>query len=122
MTYVFFWIGLSISVGMLAGKRGRGSGNWFVLSLLISPLLAGIFLLIADDLSRNDTSSKTHAKCPACAELILREASKCKHCGTTVTPIRYDPSKDINPAATKEVAVGTALLIGLCILFYFAFR
>jgi hypothetical protein len=28
----------------------------------------------------------THTRCPACAELVRREASKCKHCGSTLVP------------------------------------
>lgn len=27
-------------------------------------------------------------KCPACAELVLPDASVCKHCGTALTPDR----------------------------------
>jgi hypothetical protein len=31
-------------------------------------------------------SPDTHVKCPDCRELILKEARKCKHCGTMLTP------------------------------------
>jgi len=28
----------------------------------------------------------THVKCPACRELVLADARKCKHCGTDLSP------------------------------------
>jgi TM2 domain-containing membrane protein YozV len=31
-------------------------------------------------------SPKLHVKCPGCRELIFKEASKCKHCGTALIP------------------------------------
>jgi hypothetical protein len=44
---LFFWIAFSIAIGAVAGKYGRSSLGWFFLALLISPLLAILFLLIA---------------------------------------------------------------------------
>jgi hypothetical protein len=42
----FFYIGASIAVSMAATNyRNRDGASWFVLSLLISPVLAGLFLL-----------------------------------------------------------------------------
>ena len=37
---------LSLVVGSIAGSFGRSSVGWFLLSLLISPVLAGIALLL----------------------------------------------------------------------------
>jgi hypothetical protein len=46
MVTLFFWIGASIAVGMAAHNyRNRNGFGWFVLSLIISPVLAGLFLL-----------------------------------------------------------------------------
>jgi hypothetical protein len=42
---VLFWVGLSLVVGSIAGKYGRSSLGWFLLALLISPLLAMLFVL-----------------------------------------------------------------------------
>jgi hypothetical protein len=46
MEYGLFWIGGAALVAMLANGRGRSGGGWFALSLLISPLLAGLFVLV----------------------------------------------------------------------------
>ena len=29
---------------------------------------------------------ETHVKCPDCRELVRKDARKCKHCGTALTP------------------------------------
>jgi hypothetical protein len=42
-----FWLGGAVAVGMFAAiRRNRSAMGWFLLALLISPLLAGIFLAI----------------------------------------------------------------------------
>lgn len=88
--FVLLWVGLALLVGVLTGKRGRGSGTWFVLAVLISPLLAGVLLAASKDVSENSVSAKTHRDCPACAEKILRAAVKCKHCCAEVKPEFYE--------------------------------
>lgn len=95
MEFVLLWVGLAVAVGMFAAKKGRSSGGWFVLACLISPLLAGIFLALAQDLSAaalpkddlgNPITPETHVHCPDCRELVRKDARKCKHCGTALIP------------------------------------
>jgi disulfide bond formation protein DsbB len=44
---VVFWLAFAIAVGMFAGiRRNRFGFGWFLLALIISPLLAGIFVAI----------------------------------------------------------------------------
>lgn len=33
-----------------------------------------------------EPTTETHVKCPECAELVRREARKCKHCGSALAP------------------------------------
>ena len=79
------WFIFALLVGLLAGSRGRGSGNWFVLAMLISPLLAVIALALLPNL-KGQPSPDSHVKCPDCRELVLIDARKCKHCGAALTP------------------------------------
>lgn len=51
---IFLWIILSIIVGSLATKYGRSGFGFFVLSLLLSPLIGGIILLIAGRTIENE--------------------------------------------------------------------
>jgi hypothetical protein len=45
LTGLIGWILFSAVVGVGANTRGRPGFNWFLLSLVISPLLAGLFLI-----------------------------------------------------------------------------
>lgn len=87
------WLVLSLIVGAIAGKRGRSSGGWALLALVISPLLAVLILLVLQDRSRGaalaaaeQPTPETHVRCPDCRELVRAEARRCKHCGITLIP------------------------------------
>lgn len=41
----YFWIALSIAIGMVGSAKGRGGFSYFVGSLLFSPLVVGIVAL-----------------------------------------------------------------------------
>jgi hypothetical protein len=45
MMFVLFWFGFAAIVGVAANSRGRSGGGWFLLAILISPLLAGLLIL-----------------------------------------------------------------------------
>ena len=84
MTWVLIWLVGAIVVGIAANVRGRIGIGYFFLSLLISPLLGLVLVLVLPD--KTKPSLDTHIKCPHCAELVLPEASRCKHCQAELTP------------------------------------
>ena len=45
MELVLIWLGLAVIVGVAANTRGRNGFGWFLLAVLISPLLAGLLVL-----------------------------------------------------------------------------
>jgi Na+-driven multidrug efflux pump len=49
MDIIFFWIVFSLLVGALASKRGHGFWFGFLTSLVLSPLIVGIIVLIMDE-------------------------------------------------------------------------
>ncbi len=81
---------LCVLVAIWAANRGRSGLRWFLIGLVISPLLAGIFVWVLKNLDRSimdgEISDGTHVRCPECREFILKEAKKCKHCGSQVLP------------------------------------
>ena len=82
---IFIWIVLTFGCAIYASNKGRDGGRWFVISLLLSPLIGFILLLISKDISQQTAlEDGLLKKCPACAELIKTEAVKCKHCGVAV--------------------------------------
>jgi hypothetical protein len=47
MTIFVLWFALSILVGVFAHvRRNRDGGGWFILALVISPLIAGILVAV----------------------------------------------------------------------------
>jgi hypothetical protein len=84
MELFFFWLIFAIVVGAVASARGRSGPGWFLLSMIISPLL-GVILVALLPSRRGEPTYDTHVKCEMCAELVLREARKCKHCGHVFT-------------------------------------
>jgi hypothetical protein len=75
MEFFIFWIFLSILAGVFASSKKRSGVGWFFLSLIISPLITFIILLVAG------SPQNTLKKCPKCAEEIKVEAKVCRFCG-----------------------------------------
>ena len=46
MTLVLIWLGLCVAIGVLAKIRGRDGLDWVAVSLVYSPLLALLFLVV----------------------------------------------------------------------------
>ncbi len=94
MEIFLFWFGLSIVVGMWASGRGRAGFGYFLLSLVLSPLLIALLVLVLPNLKAQPVlagaevaTAATHTRCPECRELVRKDARKCKHCGTELTPL-----------------------------------
>lgn len=78
---VILWIILAVLVGYFASTRGRSGIGFFLLAVLISPLITFIVvLLIKSNKEEKLIANGTHKKCPACAEIVKSEATTCKHC------------------------------------------
>lgn len=104
MEVLLFWGGLSVVVAVAANSRGRSPIGWFVLSVVISPLIAGLLVLAlggpkSPAATYYDPDTKTLAvpnsdtkKCPECAEIVKADARICRFCrhefnaGSSISP------------------------------------
>jgi hypothetical protein len=114
MEWVALWFGLAVIVGVAASvRRGRNGFGWFLLSLVISPLLTGLLVLALPDLrvrAREDYDRESGRRCPFCAELIKKEAIVCKHCGRDLPALTPPPPPKrwahVDPGQTETVSEG----------------
>lgn len=104
MEIFIIWIVLSALVAHVAAKKGRSEVGYFFLSLLLSPIIGLIAILVAGDNEEGFIKNGDLKKCPACAELVKLEAIKCKHCGHNINEdIKIKSERSITSADIAKI-------------------
>jgi hypothetical protein len=132
---LFLWIGFAVTVGVAAHCRfARDGGGWFVLAVVISPLLAGLLLLAmgkTDRPQRQLTLSEQAARgkltglsrtCPHCESTISATASVCTVCQRESTPTMTRDQLQVQFLAAKKQHHDTHLLklgVGCLVVAFF---
>ena len=110
MEFFFVWIGLAIVVGVVANSRGRSGGGWFLLSVPVSPLAAGLLVFALPNLRRQKLHRNEHPKsqnCPYCTQAIEVKAIVCNHCGKEI-PFSTFP---LRPIKRPTYPIGVAVSV-----------
>ena len=82
-----FSIVSGVTCAKIAHGRGVHSGGWFVLGFLLN-LPAILFVSIAQPtqhaIETKGLENGTHKKCVYCAEVVKKEAVKCRYCASDI--------------------------------------
>lgn len=91
MELMLLWLGFAFLVALYARSKGFSGFVSFLFACILSPLIAAAIIAMrkpnVSAIEARATSGGQFRKCPACAEFIKSEASKCKHCGEAVEPL-----------------------------------
>lgn len=93
MEWLVMYIIFVALIGWWASNLGRNVLACVICAAFISPLVVGLYLLVAGK------SGDSNKKCPKCAEMINNEATVCKHCGSVFSNTERNTSawaKELN--------------------------
>jgi len=89
MSLLIIWGFFGFIAAVVAISKGRSGFGWFILGMLLGPFALVVALLPSRNLQPPMAASTPAADlvpCPECAEMIQRQARKCRFCGAAVTP------------------------------------
>jgi peptidoglycan/LPS O-acetylase OafA/YrhL len=61
---LLLWLGIAIVIGVGAKGRGRSGFGWFLLAIFLSPLVAGLLLVVLPDLRLRELLSRRASTSP----------------------------------------------------------
>ncbi len=133
MTFWVLYVLFAFAVGVLARQRGRSLLNWGVISLVFTPLLAFVVLMMKEDLALADAMDTvthdmelTHVKCVHCAEYVLPEATVCHYCQGALVPQpefvkqrleeKLAEQRELQAGKQANFIIGMSIVVGIAFI------
>jgi hypothetical protein len=126
LTFALLWIVCGVATAVIASSKGRDGCGWGILGFFLGPI--GILMAIGVAAVSDDHRALATGelrKCPFCAELIRREAIKCRFCGSDVQaeaaprppqPVAPDTREEPQSSSAVVPAIAILSLVGIFIL------
>ena len=114
MEIFMIWLVLAIGVAALANSRGRSGSGYFLLSIVLSPLIGLIVVLVTEDLAkkkaRDMQEERDHARRIEEVRAIAAKPAEVAPHATAAAPTRADSIADelTKLAALRDRGVPTA--------------
>ena len=83
VSIAFIWALLAAHVGYLAEKKGHSGNFWNVLSLVCSPLIGYLLVILLP--SAPDFVPLAYRPCPHCSRTIKARIEVCPYCDTEIS-------------------------------------
>ena len=90
MELLVLWILCGVVSAVIAVNKGNSGCGWFLLGVLLGPIGLVLSLVVQGKpalVEERRLASGESRRCPACAELVRREAVKCRFCGGELAPL-----------------------------------
>ena len=109
MDFIVTWLLVGLISALIAARKGHSGCGWFGLGILMGPFGLIMALLAPknpENVRKIARAAHKWKKCPYCAEKIMADAQKCRHCKET---FGSGEGKKIVPAASTGAGLEKVL-------------